>query len=332
MSFAKNSTDLDGTPRFDGNHAAPVIQILAWLFLVYIILSVAAQFATKAAMARRFVGVDFVLVAALILAIGQTATLLCPAGQPLGNIRGSLSEEAVMGAWKALYSGDILGIATLVAAKATVLVALLTLTPVVKHRIMVHVTSTVTVVWGISAMLLIAFQCPSPNRWDISNPRCMNLGIIRIYIAVLNILTDLALVAIPTLIVLPLQMTNGKRLALLTGFWSRLFVVFTSIAQIAFITRFDARNDHLHEIWRIVVCTQIVQVVSMITSTIPFLKPFLMSLESGLLSAETKAIGQGKRHLGETGCGGEEGVEHRVAASKAARALGTMKASQPRGI
>jgi hypothetical protein len=66
-------------------------------------------------------------------------------------------------------------------------------------------------------------------------------------------------------------------------------VVFASTAQIVYIVTLTPNEDLLYEIWRVVVCGQIVQVASIMTSTIPFLKPFLMSVESGLLSVENKA-------------------------------------------
>ena len=103
-----------------------------------------------------------------------------------------------------------------------------------------YATGVVTLLWGFSAVFLIAFQCPSPQRWDITNPECMDLvrsagstespavlaniiqRAVRTYNAVMNIVTDLALAIVPTLMVLPLQITSEKRLTLITGFWSRI--------------------------------------------------------------------------------------------------------------
>ena len=45
---------------------------------------------------------------------------------------------------------------------------------------------------------------------------------VRTYNAVMNIVTDLALAGVPTLMVLPLQITPEKRFTLITGFWSRI--------------------------------------------------------------------------------------------------------------
>ena len=54
------------SPRFTDSNAAPLIQILTWLFLTFSILSVAGQFATKRAISRSFVAADVLLFIALV--------------------------------------------------------------------------------------------------------------------------------------------------------------------------------------------------------------------------------------------------------------------------
>lgn len=80
-------------------------------------------------------------------------------------------------------------------------------------------------------------------------------------------------------------------------------VVTASAIQIGYIQALSTYTDLLHSIWRIVVCGQVAQVTSIMTATIPFLKPFLTSLESGFLSANnashtTVSIHQSTRKTG----------------------------------
>lgn len=60
-----------------------------------------------------------------------------------------------------------------------------------------------------------------------------------------------------------------------------------SVVQIIYIQALSSYTNLLNSIWRIVVCGQVVQVSSIMTAIIPFLKPFLTSLESGFISAST---------------------------------------------
>lgn len=125
---------------------------------------------------------------------------------------------------------------------------------------------------------------------------------IRTYNALMNIITDLALAIITTLMVLPLQITSERRNTLLLVFWCRIVyvnpsksvelvaedphrVVIVSATQIVYIQALNSYANVLNTIWRVVVCGQVVQVTSIMRATVPFLKPFLTSLESGFIGA-----------------------------------------------
>jgi hypothetical protein len=71
--------------------------------------------------------------------------------------------------------------------------------------------------------------------------------------------------------------------------------MFASAVQIGYILALPSLPN-LNSIWRFVVCGQVVQVASIVSSTVPFLKPFMMSLDSGLLSA--RYVGM----VGASGC------------------------------
>ena len=78
-------------------------------------------------------------------------------------------------------------------------------------------------------------------------------------------------------------------------YWGRIAnavicsVVAASAIQIRYFRSLPSSNDLLNSIWRVVICGQVVQVTSIMTSTIPFLKPFLLSLKSGFLIANKAA-------------------------------------------
>ncbi|KAI2779638.1 hypothetical protein F4815DRAFT_178092 [Daldinia loculata] len=76
----------------------------------------------------------------------------------------------------ALYCSEILAILTLMAVKGSLLVALLSITPVYVHRISIYGTGIITMAWGITAVFSVSFQCPSPRRWDVINEKCINIA------------------------------------------------------------------------------------------------------------------------------------------------------------
>lgn len=63
-------------------------------------------------------------------------------------------------------------------------------------------------------------------------------------------------------------------------------VVAASVIQIVYIRRLLINDLFLNNIWQTVVCQMVVQSTSIMAACVPFLKPFLMSLESGFLRAD----------------------------------------------
>jgi hypothetical protein len=59
-------------------------------------------------------------------------------------------------------------------------------------------------------------------------------------------------------------------------------VVVASAVQIGYLCALPTSEDLLNSVWHVVVCGQVVHIM---TSTIPLLKPLLVSLESGFLGA-----------------------------------------------
>ena len=66
MVFKRKAMEAGKRPAFNPNHAAPLIQILTWLFLAFSTLSIVAHFATKLALSRRLTRADFILLSALV--------------------------------------------------------------------------------------------------------------------------------------------------------------------------------------------------------------------------------------------------------------------------
>ncbi|RWA12217.1 hypothetical protein EKO27_g2899 [Xylaria grammica] len=297
MVFDRRMFTPDQRPVITEKHAGPLLQILTWLFLSFAILSVATQSITRRATMRRFGASDIALFVALALTIGQMATVLCPAGQNIGNASSQLSPADVDGAFKALYSGDMLGIFSLAGVKGSILMALYVITPRAYHRVIIGTTGALIAVWAIAGAFAVAFQCPPPQRWNILNYICIDIRATRTFIIVLNIVTDVILIIIPSIIVVPTKMSWGKRLTILLGFWSRVGVIAASAVQLFYYRRLVFDETLLGNIWRAMIATEVVQVTSIITACIPFLKPFLMSLESGFLRADD----MNRRHEGSSG-------------------------------
>lgn len=60
-------------------------------------------------------------------------------------------------------------------------------------------------------------------------------------------------------------------------------VIAAAICQIIYLNRIKPSGDLTFEIWPVTVCTQIVQCLSIVTTCLVYLRPFLDSLETGFI-------------------------------------------------
>ena len=131
-----------------------------------------------------------------------------------------------------LYTGEILSVLTIVHVKGSLLVPAMKMTTCGQawkddvHCLRYHRSV------GTKRCTPCCIPCPLPWRWETTNSEWMDIIRValmsypltmiisfRTYNAVMNIVTDLALGVVPTLIVLPLQTDSNKRFTLLVGFW-----------------------------------------------------------------------------------------------------------------
>ena len=58
------------------------------------------------------------------------------------------------------------------------------------------------------------------------------------------------------------------------------------ISELIFRNRVNGSKDYTYASWPVVICSQFVQVSSIVTACIPYLKPFFASLESGMIRSD----------------------------------------------
>jgi len=106
------------------------------------------------------------------------------------------------------------------------------------------------------------------------------------YVHVLNCLTDIALVILPLVIVLDLQMSLGQKVRTMLIFAVRIFTIAATIAEIVLLLDVLDTADPTFEYWLPSVFAGLVQSLSIITSCLPYLKPFLESFQSGMIRSD----------------------------------------------
>ncbi|KAH7320645.1 hypothetical protein B0I35DRAFT_459425 [Stachybotrys elegans] len=273
-------------PRISDDNLSPVVQIVSWLCLTFSIIFVISQFLTKWTLSRRPNVADGLLLLSLIFASAQTAALVSDPGKHIGASPEGIADGTVQRSFQALYASELLSVLTLATVKASLILSLLDITPARGHRIAIAITGGLVSAWMVSSIFIIAFQCPAPDRWDVRNRQCTNIIMGRSYIGIMNMLTDVILIALPTVIVLPLNVRIGQRITILCAFWARIIVLVATIIYLVALQRLDLGNSFTIDVWVVVVCKQAIQATSIMAACVPFLRPVLLSLESGFLRVD----------------------------------------------
>ena len=123
------------------------------------------------------------------------------------------------------YAADILYVLTLALTKASVLLYLQSLTPVREQRVANYALGGVNGLWAFSSILVYVFRCGLPDAWDFIDGKCIDLVAFWIYFDNMNILTDLALIAMPFWILGSLQMRARRKAIILICFSARILSV-----------------------------------------------------------------------------------------------------------
>ncbi|KAL8857575.1 MAG: hypothetical protein Q9178_005903 [Gyalolechia marmorata] len=240
------------------NHG-PIVGVMTWFLLAATVCAVIARVVTKLAISRRFTSDDFLIIAALALSIGQGVAVTLQVANGLGKHADTLSASQLDKFDKIDYASNLLFILNLCLAKVSVLQMLRTITPIQQHVRMVLGVALFVLVWSMSF-------------WNAYGS--------------LNLITEAALLALPLMIVWKIQTRLKKKGVIFLCFASRIVVLAAIIFQLVYQNRAAHTKDSTFKMWPVVLSAQTVQSLSIITACVPCLKPFLESLESGMLRSD----------------------------------------------
>lgn len=109
------------------------------------------------------------------------------------------------------YAAQILLWASLGAAKVSVILLVITLGPQKSFLKCCHGLLALLVLWTVAVVFAQAFQCHLPRPWDIQSGVCDNLNALYLGLGVTNVVTDVALIILPVILVWGVQLPLKKR-------------------------------------------------------------------------------------------------------------------------
>ncbi|PYH88861.1 hypothetical protein BO71DRAFT_403521 [Aspergillus ellipticus CBS 707.79] len=264
--------------KVTSTNRSPVIGILAWLFLVIAILAGAARLGIKYAITRKFSMDDYLIFIALVLSVLQTGCLSIAVHNGYGRESKASSHEELETAVKAVYAAYMIYITCLSFAKLSALAFMTFLMQ--RTRKMEWVFTGLVVAWAVTAILAVAFQCGFPEPWNFLSHNCINREAWWEYFGITNIMTEIALIVIPSMLVFHIQMADAKKAVVIGCFFTRVFVVVAVVLELVYRDRNKNSTDPMLGTWEVAVCTQMIQCFAILAACIPHLKPFMDGLQS----------------------------------------------------
>ncbi|KAK2743765.1 hypothetical protein FQN57_004702 [Myotisia sp. PD_48] len=256
------------------------IIITATILMSWMVLTFATRAYTRTNMNGPF-GLDDLL-AGIGSAFGvlHTAVLVRATIQGLGKSKELLGTAEIYTAEKLFYISDIMFLIAHCFAKLTVLFLLRRLGREPLYRNMCSAAAALIVVWGAASTIAISVRCNLSKPWVLDD-HCTDLKRKWQAFTAFDISTEALLVALTVFLVWGLQMPWSRKAVVVGAFCSRLPVVVTSAIRIHYINLIKDFQDPTLTFTTAILCTEVLVHYSLMAATIPCLKPFVISFNTG---------------------------------------------------
>ncbi|KAF2843581.1 hypothetical protein M501DRAFT_1006112 [Patellaria atrata CBS 101060] len=250
---------------------------------------------------------DLLVLIATFMQLGEVVPLFVGMKSGLGQRDDLLDEAQLDKAGTSTFTSQIFLIIALCLAKCSIvclMLRLFTRDMKVTRRSwwLCNITLALTIAWGIGAVVGTSTACtPSSLLKESAADQCAEpLTRWRIITAV-DVVTELLLVLLPIILVWPIQMKKYIKFQVVLAFAFRIPVIGFSLAHLHFVSRYDSRRpvNTSQTIIPALVYLQFQLFWSLLSSTIPSLKAFMKSFNSGFgMEIDLDGYGYGSRQYG----------------------------------
>ncbi|KAL9564970.1 hypothetical protein ACKAV7_010884 [Fusarium commune] len=282
---------------------APIVRAMTALLMVIAILAATLRIATRLTTVGSL-GLDDGLVAAsTVLAIIQSIIVIFEGSAGLGK-RDGLHNDQVSLIIKSQYASNILFITVLFLTKISATRTIRSMAPRERQRLIL-ITEGVISLWALGSIIASLFECSLPKPWDYIHGKCFSRALFWTVFDILNIMTDITITGILIDLFKSLQTSRSKKFLVIGVFGCRILITPAIISHIYYFRKATELGNPIFDLWAPTVIVQVIQCMSIMVTCVPFLKPFMDSVESGQMNAgdglQTRTKGSdSKSRTGET--------------------------------
>ncbi|KAF2818808.1 hypothetical protein CC86DRAFT_308447 [Ophiobolus disseminans] len=232
---------------------------------------------------------DVTITIATVLQLGEVATLFVAMKNGLGKSTHLLEESQMAAIGKATFAAQLFLILSLAMAKSSVAALMLRLftrdiSVTKKARILCWATVALTAIWAIGSVVAISLPCtPPPGVLERESAlrQCNNLLSRWRVIAAFDMLIELLLVVLPVVFIWPIHMKPYIKMQVGLAFGFRIPIIGFAALNLHYVSAYASGVNVSNTIIPALVCQQYELFWSLLSATIPTLKSFMRSFNSG---------------------------------------------------
>ncbi|KAJ9417949.1 amino acid permease-domain-containing protein [Fusarium oxysporum] len=273
------------TPREHATavNKAPIVRAMTALLMVISIQAATIRIVTRVTTVGSLSLDDGLVAASTVLAVIQSIIVIFEGSAGLGK-RDGIDTDQISLILKSQYASNILFITVLFLAKISATRTIRSMASRERQRL-VLITEGVISLWALGSIVASLFECSLPKPWDYIHGKCFNRALFWTVVDIVNIMTDIIVTGILIDMFKSLQTSRSKKFLVIGVFGCRILITPAIICHIYYFRKATNLNKPLFDMWAPTVIIQVIQCMSIMVTCVPFLKPFMDSLESGQMNA-----------------------------------------------
>ncbi|EED14604.1 conserved hypothetical protein [Talaromyces stipitatus ATCC 10500] len=138
------------------NNYAAIVQVITWMLMAISGLALLIRLMTRFFLTKRFAWDDVLIIVAFGFSVCEDVTYLVSAGQ----------------AWGQVFANDFPAESLMPALKISIPAGILLISPIKWHRVALQVLGGFIVMWMVTSVFALTFQCPLPDPWNYITKTC----------------------------------------------------------------------------------------------------------------------------------------------------------------
>ncbi|KIX04901.1 uncharacterized protein Z518_05772 [Rhinocladiella mackenziei CBS 650.93] len=276
----------------DNDHTAWII-IAAAIGLSWILLFAGIRIFIRRTISPGFGFDDGFIAAATTVGIIELSIILAACSKGLGKSIDIVPLENRPTVQEMYYTSNLLFIISLGLSKLSVVFFLLRLTHVKWHRIVFISATGLLTAWTIGSLFAIALQCNLTKPWIMAGERCTGAYLRWQIICALDIISEVGLVAMSICLVWDLYTSVTNKIVVVGAFVFRLGMIVAVVFRLANFDKPGRITDPTLAEDLFIVWTQTELIYSLVSATIPTLRPFMNNLNTRFGGLDQEGRGNG---------------------------------------